>query len=669
VGDKVRASGGSWKLGASQVTRTEAGASRNLSWDGIAPFADAAFRAVFESSAEALLVVDSAGIIQKANQRARDILHMRERNLAHSSLNEFIANMSPTHLSRMETEPNAPTPHSQVALLVTGSAIHVSLRAVLPGSGDMLLCLEGVPERERAELAEAEIRAIAETAAVVLFDSAGAVRFASPRFAELLGIEPRDAAALATPQHWEALGERFRSRSAFHDSWRAFKSGQISQRRDELELVCPAHRVVERIARPVHDAQKRVIGWMEAFRDVTGERQIETNLLQTEKMAALGRLVSGIAHELNNPLTTIMGYAQLLLGHGLSPEQLGEARNVYQEAERARRIVKNLLYFARENPPERTRVDLNEVVERALALRSYELRLENIAVICEFAAGLPPTMADPYQLQQVVLNLLINAEQALLEARGKGQMQIRTSSVASGGGYRLRLELADDGPGVAPEIASRIFDPFFTTKPAGVGTGLGLSIVYGIIQQHGGEVTFESERGHGAKFMIELPVVPIVAPQTAGDFPSAAETAPASPPARILIVEDEPTVAQLLVDILVEEGHQAEAAADSQDGLTRLSRKNYDLVICDLRMPRLDGRAFYEALVRTGSPAQRRILFITGDTIARNTQQFLESTGMPHLAKPFLVEEVKLAVRRLLTAHAEPSLAQPSLCPVAGARS
>ncbi len=165
-----------------------------------------------------------------------------------------------------------------------------------------------------------------------------------------------------------------------------------------------------------------MIGWLELFTDVTGERQSETTMLQTEKMAALGRLVSGIAHELNNPLTTIMGYAQLLLGHGLSNDWLAEARNVYHEAERARRIVKNLLYFARENRAQRTRVDLNDVVERALALRSYELRLENIAVVCELAADLPPTMADPYQLQQVVLNLLVNAEHAMLEGRGKGQV-------------------------------------------------------------------------------------------------------------------------------------------------------------------------------------------------------------------------------------------------------
>ncbi len=156
-------------------------------------------------------------------------------------------------------------------------------------------------------------------------------------------------------------------------------------------------------------------GWLEIYSDVTESRQIHSHMLQTEKMAALGQIVSGIAHELNNPLTAIMGYAQLLLGHGLIPRQLAEARNVYQEAERARRIVKNLLYFARENRPERSAVDLNEIVERTLALRSYELKVENIVVHCDLAADLPRTMADPYQLQQVILNLVMNGEQALME--------------------------------------------------------------------------------------------------------------------------------------------------------------------------------------------------------------------------------------------------------------
>ncbi len=662
---KSRGSNGGQSHLPGETTAPDRDKARGLRWDNIAPFADAGFRAVFDSSAEALLVVDAAGVIQKANRRARETLKMREASLTRSSLNDFVAAISADRLAPLGTGDAPLAPIGVEAVLSSGSPIRVTLRAVLPGSGHMLLCLDSAWDRGRAERAEAELRASAESIAVVFFDETGSVRFASQRFREMLALEPGEAAKVKGAADWLALGDRFRPPSAFQASWMASKRGENSERRDELEMVYPVQRVLERVARPVKDGLGRPIGWLELYSDVTGERQSKTNLLQTEKMAALGRLVSGIAHELNNPLTTIMGYAQLLLGHGLSPDQLAEARSVYQEAERARRIVKNLLYFARETQPERTRVELNEVVERALALRSYELRLENIAVVCELAADLPSTMADPFQLQQVVLNLLVNAEQALLEARGKGQVQIRTSCIDAEGGKRLRLEMADDGPGIPKEIKSRIFDPFFTTKPPGVGTGLGLSIVYGIIHQHGGEVGFESLPGAGAKFTIEIPVVSIVASESAG-APAAAE-APDTLPLRVLVVEDEPTVAQLLVDILAEEGHEAEATVDSQDGLTRLSRKTYDVVICDLRMPRLDGRAFYQALVRTGSPARKRILFITGDTIARSTQEFLESTGMPHLTKPFLVEEVKLAVRRLVESDAESEAT--SLRPAASTRS
>jgi CheY-like chemotaxis protein len=255
----------------------------------------------------------------------------------------------------------------------------------------------------------------------------------------------------------------------------------------------------------------------------------------------------------------------------------------------------------------------------------------------------------------VILNLVINAEQALIEGRGQGHVWIRTRHLQQRAGDRISIEIADDGPGIAPEIISRIFDPFFTTKPLGVGTGLGLSIVYGIVHQHGGEVAFDNQAGLGARFSVELPVVEAPAQERPVAVLAPANGAGSAPRGHILVIEDEPTVAQLVVDVLREEGHQVEAVLDSQEGLTRISRTSYDLVISDLRMPRLDGPAFYETLVRQGSPIQNRILFITGDTLARRTLEFLEPSGLPYLAKPFLVEELKLAVNRLLQANQKPA--------------
>jgi two-component system, NtrC family, sensor kinase len=485
------------------------------------------------ASGEALIIVDRIGVIQNANTPGRELLGLKETDQRHIGLEDVISGSSLGPLERFYDQriPVKALP-SLDATLANGSPVRIILRAMLQGSGRLVLCLEEVP---------------------------------SP--------PPLDATS----------------------------------------------------------------------------SQIRVKMLQTEKMAALGRFVSGVAHELNNPLTSIMGYAQLLLSRGLSQSQHSEADKVYREAERARRIVKNLLYFARENQPERTRVDLNEIVERTLALRSYEMKIENISVGCDLAPHLPLTMADPYQLQQVVLNLLLNAEQAMLEQRGQGSIWIRTHLFSRRGEDHILLELSDDGPGIPADIASRIFDPFFTTKPSGAGTGLGLSIVYGIIQQHGGEVTFESHPGLGTKFLIDLPVVSAPVEESAAPLATFTERPTEFQAGRILVVEDEPAVAQLIVDILREERHQIEATLDSQEGLMRLSRNHYDLVICDVRMPRFDGIAFYDALVRAGSPLRNRILFITGDILARRTVEFLEPNGLPYLAKPFLVEELKMAVNQLLT--------------------
>jgi signal transduction histidine kinase/ActR/RegA family two-component response regulator len=510
---------------------------------------DPAFNAIFDSSEEALVVVDSSGEIQRANGRARELLRLKEAAGRDAALADFLTE-PPMERVKSFWEHLTSGDRSIDASLAGGFPIRITLRSILPNSKHLLLCMEE--------------------------------------------------------------------------------------------------------------------GSIEAYSDVSEHRQNQTKMLQTEKMAALGQLVSGIAHELNNPLTAIMGYTQLLLGHGLAQLQLSEAKKIYQAADRARRIVKDLLYFARENKPERMRVDVNEIIERTLALRSYELRVENIVVHCDLAPGLPQTMADPYQIQQVILNLLINAEQALLREGGQGQIWIRTACSAPKAGRlgssRILLEVSDDGPGIPPDIASRVFDLFFTTKSAGVGTGLGLSIVYGIVHQHDGEVTFENQPGSGVKLTVDLPVVSIPAPETVALAPEPARPSPPVSAGRILVVEDEPAVAQLIVDVLREEGHHVESVIDSQEGLARLSRTSYELVICDLRMPRLDGPAFFDALVQAGSPIRNKILFITGDTLAPRSLEFLQSKGLPYLDKPFLVEELKLAVNGLLaTARKQTSRARTAI--------
>jgi signal transduction histidine kinase/FixJ family two-component response regulator len=619
----------------------------------LALFSDNLFQAVFDSSGEALVVIDQAGGIQRANARARELLRLKSLVTPGVGFLEFLAAPSNVDFSELSNQGvESTTSATRDAILASGFPIKITLRAALPDSHDLLLCLEEgslVQQAERkSRRLEAEIASIldAVAAGIVLFDPTGHLRFSNARFAQYFLLDPQQLRKLEGFDELDSMvAKRFRDPQGFAEPWKSFTSGEGLPRHDELELTHPSRRILERFSRPVLDREGRAVGWLELYNDVTGEREIQSKLLQTEKMAALGQLVAGIAHELNNPLTTIMGYGQLLLGHGLAGSQLSEARKVFQEAERARRIVKNLLYFARENKPERSCVNLNEIVERTLALRSYELRVENIVIECDLAANLPETMADPYQLQQVVLNLLANAEQALLEDRGQGHVWIRTHRI---GRNRICLEVSDDGPGIPAEVGSRVFDPFFTTKPSDVGTGLGLSIVYGIVHQHGGDVSFENQPEGGARFVVELPLVAVPARNHGTSIAPAPSTKFNVSPGRILVVEDEPTIAQLIVDVLGEEGHQVEAVLDSQEGLTRLSRGSYDLVLCDLRMPRLDGPAFYDTLVRAGSSNQQQIIFVTGDTMASRTLEFLESNNLPYLAKPFLVEELKLAVNSKL---------------------
>jgi PAS domain S-box-containing protein len=394
---------------------------------------------------------------------------------------------------------------------------------------------------------------------------------------------------------------------------------------------------IEAIVRDVSDRKKRD----DQSRD--GRYQ----LLQAEKMAALGQTISGVAHELNNPLATILSWSERLAERNVDEKTRQGLEVILGEAERAARIVRNLLTFARKRQTTRAMVDLNQVVRETLALRAYEQKVSNIQVVEALATGLPEVFVDGHQIKQVLLNLIINAEQACLGANGRGTIVVRTMHDIDRGS--AVLEVNDDGPGIPEDRQGKVFDPFFTTKEVGQGTGLGLTVAYAIAREHGGRIWLESKKEQGASFFVELPI--------SGQHlnPPAARAAqqPISLEAfkdlRVLVVEDEPALAQAVSEALGDAGFKVDRASDGEEGLTRLTEANYDLIVCDLKMPRIDGMQFYRAMAAATPALARRVIFVTGDVAGTDAERFLEETGCRWLSKPFRLGDLLRSARDTLS--------------------
>jgi two-component system NtrC family sensor kinase len=377
--------------------------------------------------------------------------------------------------------------------------------------------------------------------------------------------------------------------------------------------------------------------------DITDQKQMEQQLLQVEKLSAMGELVAGVAHELNNPLTTVLGFAQLLKLDAAA-ELKNDLETISQAAERCARIVQNLLTFARQRKPGKISVDLNQVINETLSLKTHQLNLDNIRVVRELAPQLPWVVADPFQIQQVVLNLVNNAQYAMAHANGGGQLLIRTRRSDS----QVTIEVTDAGPGMPPEVMNRIFDPFFTTKGHD-GTGLGLSVSYGIVRDHGGHIRVSSVPGRGASFYVELPIgtgAPRRAPQSMQ--PNDNGTGPGM---RVLVVDDEEHILALIRRVLQAEKHRVEVAADGAMALEMIARESYDLMLIDLRMPGINGRMLYERLSTMRPELVQRVIFITGELVSPESQAFIRLTGCPLIRKPFALDELRQVVEDMLNHH------------------
>lgn len=477
---------------------------------------------------------------------------------------------------------------------------------------------------------------------VVVYDCSGDIRLASPYLRRLLGLNDDEWGGL---HDFSALASVLTARLANRQHtvlppWEIWRR-QDSPAHEQLELA-DRERILDRAVFPIGGNGPARSGWVERYRDFTAERDLPTRLLQTDKMAALGMMVAGVAHELNNPLTTVVGYSNLLLERPLDPKTLGEVRHICQEAERAARIVRSLLSLSREAKLERIPVDLNEIIERTLRLCSYDLQRAGIAVELDLDPQLPSLPASPIHLQQVVLNLVLNSQQAIAGARRAGRILLRTCH----GAEHVFLRVEDNGPGIPFELQSRIFEPFFTTKAIGIGTGLGLSIVAGIVRQHGGDIRVASTPGSGATFTLQFP---FSHPEhLAASMPPNQESNATRRVGHILVLESEEVLGRLIVDALCGDGHQLEWVNSVPDALAHVARREFDLLICDREAPPIEEPELFHLLGRRGAPRYRRVLVIGSNPNFTWSSGSLRHIELPFLLRPFLPAELKSEVDRLL---------------------
>jgi PAS domain S-box-containing protein len=406
-------------------------------------------------------------------------------------------------------------------------------------------------------------------------------------------------------------------------------------------------------------------------RDLTERTRLQSELVQAQKMEAIGLLVAGVAHELNNPLAAIVAFSQLLRSDPNLPTDLhGQADLLVQEANRTRVIVSNLLDFARQRPPERVESELRPMIESVLGLQSYLLHQGGLSVDVEIPGDLPHVWLDRSQFRQVLVNLTVNAAQAVRSLGRPGRMSIRASTIGGERDRRIRIAIADDGPGVPAEILDRLFVPFVTTKPPGEGTGLGLSVSFGIVAAHGGTIRHEPTPGGGATFVIELPVR---GPEPTSDdaFPEGTELRRREPrstdgsplagaagplqaasstsmAARILVLDDEPAIRDFLARVISRNGWTPILASTGVAALDIVRSDPPDAVLCDYRMAGMSGIEFHDAVAELQPTLARRFAFMSGDVLNPELREFATARGVPLLAKPFDIATAAAMVRGLL---------------------
>ena len=435
----------------------------------------------------------------------------------------------------------------------------------------------------------------------------------------------------------DAVGRVVIANSAFSD---IFSDIPNIQTVPHHELEIPGRGTYEIETLPLNDQGMTIVYATE----ITNEVELRKQLVHLEKMAGIGRLVSGVAHELNNPLAGILGYAQLVSRCELEPSTRRMTDVILTQAERAGKIVQNFLSLAAKTEPKRGAFDLNETIRSVVQLREYQERVENTIITADLGEGLPLAWGDPNQMEQVILNLVVNAEDAISDTRRRpGTIQLKTSVE----GECLQVTVTDNGSGIHARDMARIFDPFFTTKEKQRGTGLGLSICSEIVKDHGGELYAWSSYGTGSTFTLELPIKHIVEKEEAE--PARASQGQFLRGKQILVIDDEVHITELIFDVLARQGARIDLANSGVEALEQIKKKSYDVIICDQRMPGVSGQRLYRLVESLNPELRHRFLFVTGDVVNAQTKRFFTQVGVMYIRKPFRIQELVDAIEGLLT--------------------
>ncbi len=369
--------------------------------------------------------------------------------------------------------------------------------------------------------------------------------------------------------------------------------------------------------------------------DISEQADQRNRMVANSRLVAVGEMAAGVAHELNNPLTAVLGFSQLALKQTVDPVLRKDLESIANEAERAGHIVDNLLGFARSHSGRGDRFDAAASLQKVLDLREYECRVNNIEVATYLDPDTPVTRADAHRMEQVFLNLVGNAIHAISENSGRGSITLGLVAIDG----LIRISITDDGPGIPEEVLPHIFEQFYTTKPVGKGTGLGLHICQEIVRDHGGEIRVESHASRGTTFVVEIPVVPIEEPEQAE--PSKPVQPQSYAMLKVLAVDDEPVITDLLSRILTGLGHEVDVASDGAEALRMINLSDYDAILLDVKMPGLGGLEVLRCIEGFRPELAERVLFITGDTVSPSTQVFFQEQDVDVLHKPFSLEELR----------------------------